>query len=387
MALLQTSYDNRSKEIDQLQTSNTNLIKEKNQLETRCNKLTREKDQLQTSYNNLLEEKGQFQTRHNNLVRKKDQLQTSYNNLVREKDQLQTSYNNLVREKEQLQTSSTTALQLSGCFLVVLSQSNTRWPDLALPATCSTLAFHLCQLQLLLPDPGFPEPACPFTLVPPVTSPFAEDRRKKLREDNKGWKQIDIFLLLATAGLHVNMSEKMYDCDYYEDIRQRRSERKLYRLVAVRKRSRSPPLGYTDIFPQYDRYLLTGDLSQQGWVYFNNSFYYISTSKNSWNDSRSDCLQRGADLVVINSKAEQEFTRHFGQHIWIGLTDHEMEGKWKWVDGTPLTKSYWGTNEPNSYKGSDEDCGEIKFFAEENNWNDKPCHVKNVWICEKAVAP
>ncbi|XP_054865505.1 CD209 antigen-like protein A [Amphiprion ocellaris] len=112
-----------------------------------------------------------------------------------------------------------------------------------------------------------------------------------------------------------------------------------------------------------------GDLSQQGWMYFNNSFYYISPWKNSWDDSRSDCLRRGADLVVINSKEEQE-----------------MERKWKWVDGTPLIKSYWGTDEPNSHKGSDEDCGDIKFFAEENDWNDKPCHFKNVWMCEKTVA-
>ncbi|XP_042341619.1 CD209 antigen-like protein E isoform X2 [Plectropomus leopardus] len=45
--------------------------------------------------------------------------------------------------------------------------------------------------------------------------------------------------------------------------------------------------------------------SRQGWVYFHHSFYYISSLKKSWQDSRDDCLQRGADLIIINNKEEQ----------------------------------------------------------------------------------
>ncbi|XP_051240100.1 CD209 antigen-like protein E [Dicentrarchus labrax] len=128
------------------------------------------------------------------------------------------------------------------------------------------------------------------------------------------------------------------------------------------------------------------EYSHQGWMYFNDSFYYISSQKKSWQDSRSDCLQRGADLMIINNKEEQEFTRHFQRLVWIGLTDRETEGKWKWVDGTPLTTSYWATNEPNSYKGRDEDCGEIKYYDDENSWNDQSCESQNIWICEKTIS-
>uniref|UniRef100_UPI0037E9BDA4 C-type lectin domain family 4 member E-like n=1 Tax=Semicossyphus pulcher TaxID=241346 RepID=UPI0037E9BDA4 len=126
------------------------------------------------------------------------------------------------------------------------------------------------------------------------------------------------------------------------------------------------------------------EYSHHGWVYFNDSFYYISAWGNSWQDSREDCLQRGADLVIINSKEEQEFMRQFKKHVWIGLTDRETEGVWEWVDGTPLTTSYWDANEPNSHEGIDEDCGEIKLhYDDENNWNDVSCTVQNIWICEK----
>lgn len=124
---------------------------------------------------------------------------------------------------------------------------------------------------------------------------------------------------------------------------------------------------------------------RDGWLYFNTSLYYISTVKKSRRDSRSDCLQKGADLIVINSKEEQEFTRKFHRFMWIGL--EEIETRWIWVDGTPLTTSYWGPDEPNKALGQDENCVEVRFFEIPNTWNDRSCQDENNWICEKTVAP
>ncbi|XP_029911349.1 CD209 antigen-like protein E [Myripristis murdjan] len=125
----------------------------------------------------------------------------------------------------------------------------------------------------------------------------------------------------------------------------------------------------------------------QGWLYFNNSLYYFSSARKTWNDSRQDCQSRGADLVIINSREEQEFTGQLKKLTWIGLTDSETEGIWKWVDGTPLTTSYWGPGEPNSDGGKNEDCGEIKFHDRKNSWNDESCGSSNFWICEKPADP
>jgi hypothetical protein len=46
-------------------------------------------------------------------------------------------------------------------------------------------------------------------------------------------------------------------------------------------------------------------LTRLGWLYFNQSFYLISTTEKSWMDSREDCLQRNADLEVINRGEKQ----------------------------------------------------------------------------------
>ncbi|XP_015224748.1 PREDICTED: C-type lectin domain family 4 member A-like, partial [Cyprinodon variegatus] len=66
------------------------------------------------------------------------------------------------------------------------------------------------------------------------------------------------------------------------------------------------------------------------------SVYYISTSRKSWHESRKDCLERGADLLIINSQEEQKFMIQFKRPFWIGLIYAAREKEWKWIDGTLL---------------------------------------------------
>ncbi|XP_029019881.1 CD209 antigen-like protein A [Betta splendens] len=129
---------------------------------------------------------------------------------------------------------------------------------------------------------------------------------------------------------------------------------------------------------------VTHNYTQSGWQYFEGSVYYISpVTLKTWNQSREDCLQRGADLMIIDSTEEQNFTRQLKDNIWIGLI--KTEGMWNWVDGTPLTTSYWMNNEPNNYDDRGEGCAEVRLHKEENSWNDEPCYYEQNWICEKKL--
>ncbi|XP_027034627.1 asialoglycoprotein receptor 2-like isoform X2 [Tachysurus fulvidraco] len=126
------------------------------------------------------------------------------------------------------------------------------------------------------------------------------------------------------------------------------------------------------------------DLNMQDklkWKRFGSSLYYFTDLKN-WTESRQDCIERGADLVVINSKEKQDFIVNElqGSRKWIGLSDREEEGTWKWVDGTLLTNGHWGYSQPDNKEN--EDCAEIGL-PERHNWNDRPCFEKQGWICEK----
>ncbi|XP_068583425.1 C-type lectin domain family 6 member A-like isoform X2 [Cebidichthys violaceus] len=80
------------------------------------------------------------------------------------------------------------------------------------------------------------------------------------------------------------------------------------------------------------------DRCPQGWLMFGSSCYYISSQRRSWDGSRQDCVQRDADLVIINSKQEQAFLTGFTMSAWVGMTDREEEGTWIWVDGTPVKR-------------------------------------------------
>ncbi|XP_026075393.1 C-type lectin domain family 4 member E-like isoform X2 [Carassius auratus] len=88
-----------------------------------------------------------------------------------------------------------------------------------------------------------------------------------------------------------------------------------------------------------------------GWIYYQSSFYYMSNETRNWTESSKDCQKRGADLIIINTREENDFVKKITakREFWIGLTDSEVEGTWKWVDGSTLTYEFWEreTNEPN----------------------------------------
>lgn len=58
---------------------------------------------------------------------------------------------------------------------------------------------------------------------------------------------------------------------------------------------------------------------------FNFSFYYISSGKKSWDDSREDCRGRGADLVIVNSKEEQVKRKQVGWSRVFSLVEASHE--------------------------------------------------------------
>uniref|UniRef100_A0A668A4Y0 C-type lectin domain-containing protein n=1 Tax=Myripristis murdjan TaxID=586833 RepID=A0A668A4Y0_9TELE len=94
-------------------------------------------------------------------------------------------------------------------------------------------------------------------------------------------------------------------------------------------------------------------------------------------------LYRGADLVVIDSAKEQTFITSLKTAAWIGLSDRDEEGTWKWEDDTPLTLKYWGEEQPDNWR--EEDCVQINPDKTDNNWNDLSCAILLQWICEKSA--
>ncbi|XP_052425433.1 CD209 antigen-like protein C isoform X2 [Carassius gibelio] len=120
-----------------------------------------------------------------------------------------------------------------------------------------------------------------------------------------------------------------------------------------------------------------------GWKCHQSSLYYFSYEMKNWDESRRYCRERGTDLIIINNGQEHDFVKNIcgSDHFWIGLTDVEVEGRWKWVDGSTLTYRFWASGEPNNYQGN-EDCAVI----DSSEWFDTKCDNRAKWICEKKYA-
>uniref|UniRef100_G3TVS5 C-type lectin domain-containing protein n=1 Tax=Loxodonta africana TaxID=9785 RepID=G3TVS5_LOXAF len=123
----------------------------------------------------------------------------------------------------------------------------------------------------------------------------------------------------------------------------------------------------------------------RNWESFQNSCYFLSRTRGTWDTSVTACQDQGAQLVIINSVEEQRFLQFWivgkDTRTWIGLSDHHNEGAWHWVDNTKLQLSFWTEGEPNNV--GDEDCAEMIAAG----WNDNKCTAENFWVCEKPSTP
>lgn len=125
-----------------------------------------------------------------------------------------------------------------------------------------------------------------------------------------------------------------------------------------------------------------------GWQSYMFSCYYTSTVKKNWKNSRDSCKNKGGDLAVITSREEMSFINGLhstDKEVWIGLTDDSIETQWRWVDGTALdpNATFWGSGQPNSHNGRNQDC--VEFWPRATGvgeWNDESCKIEQFFICE-----
>ena len=111
----------------------------------------------------------------------------------------------------------------------------------------------------------------------------------------------------------------------------------------------------------------------------NNNHTYHLLSASSWTEAASAARGLGGFLVTINDEIEDNwifntFAAHNDttRHIWIGLSDADDEGVYRWHDGTPFIYRNWGDGQPGD--GEDEDyvhiAGTNMGSIEPSTWND-----------------
>ncbi|XP_078377865.1 CD209 antigen-like protein A [Oculina patagonica] len=115
------------------------------------------------------------------------------------------------------------------------------------------------------------------------------------------------------------------------------------------------------------------------WIYMEGSCYNFSSDALNWTAAKSACEALGSNLVVINSRDEQQaIAAKVSQRTWIGLyRNPKNTSRWLWVDGSPVNYTNWARGEPNS--PNSEECGEM---YPNGKWNDKECYAPRPFVCE-----
>ena len=93
----------------------------------------------------------------------------------------------------------------------------------------------------------------------------------------------------------------------------------------------------------------------------------------SWTDAKVDAESRGGHLATVTSASENEtISDEIGGadgFMWIGATDEETEGSWKWVTGENWDYTNWSGGEPNN--AGNEDYA-VAGWGGGGSWNDLP---------------
>ena len=119
-------------------------------------------------------------------------------------------------------------------------------------------------------------------------------------------------------------------------------------------------------------------------VFYDGHYYKIFDINTTWESAKSYCENLGGHLVSITSAKEQNFLYNMvngyfkRDYLYIGISDVENEGAWKWVTGETFSYSNWAKGQPdNSIVGGIENqnygvikCGNSDRYCSLGQWDD-----------------
>ncbi|MEE9371993.1 MAG: lectin-like protein, partial [Saprospiraceae bacterium] len=101
---------------------------------------------------------------------------------------------------------------------------------------------------------------------------------------------------------------------------------------------------------------------------YGNSSYYIKYSGDlQYDQAKSFVQSKGGQLPKIETQGENNWlANQISGSIWLGLTDSQSEGTWRWHDNEIVSYTNWARGEPSSSHG--EDYARMKTDGE---WTDR----------------
>lgn len=120
------------------------------------------------------------------------------------------------------------------------------------------------------------------------------------------------------------------------------------------------------------------------------SCYVFVSQRVTWSDAEAACDGLGGHLASVESFEEDAFLGRWpaelglstgdGSGIWLGATDAQQDGFFRWSDDTPLSFSRWAPGQPDN--GAGQDCIEKRNDGI-GLWYDRRCTDPLPYVCER----
>lgn len=210
-----------------------------------------------------------------------------------------------------------------------------------------------------------------------------------------GQNGFETLVLGSNGTIQTPKFEESYDEGFFKDD-------KLYHMVLeIPDDLKDEMLGGTLVIE------LEVDIRQvKGWkeevLYMEGHGYNFYKSLKTWDDARTSCESKGMKLATVNSKWEQEQVDRItpgNDEAWLGGTDSDQEGEWKWIDGSPVTFTKWMSLSSTSGKtfgssGTGFDCivntrksfnfaGHLVVLDEDYWRDDTTCTQRKGFVCQE----
>ena len=111
--------------------------------------------------------------------------------------------------------------------------------------------------------------------------------------------------------------------------------------------------------------------------------YHGYTERVNWITAVHRCSQKGMKLAEVDNAAEQAAVARvydrYRQHMWIGASDQQHEGVFRWSTGRLVTYSNWVRAKPDNFRYV-EDCVHAAPA-----WSDARCSDRMMYLCQRCA--
>ncbi|MBQ7220800.1 MAG: hypothetical protein IJS28_07465 [Synergistaceae bacterium] len=125
----------------------------------------------------------------------------------------------------------------------------------------------------------------------------------------------------------------------------------------------------------------TAQYTEQGYSFYDGHTFKCFTTLMTWAEAKAACEEIGGHLATSTNSAKNAFLASLtNANAWLGATDEESEGTWKWITGEDWSYTNWNVGQPDN-AGQNEHYLNINFGSA-GKWNDWTPTKTLHFICE-----